>query len=974
VCGVIGLPASASTFKRAFLGGDGQIEIHSDQDGWTPLFRGDAPFTNKVDRVADVKFSLGTSREMTLGGPGSLKLGLSGSVGAMHQIQLIWADAPVEPGLTRGLKPGENDVLVRLLFQGKADASAKGSAPVGPLAATFGVTAGGSMTYELLQLRPAATPARTILGELFGRLRLPQQVTDIDSIPTPGEVIATRFSGYLTLNGQLNYGYSMTGSREIEVGKLNLDLDYALRLAAGLTAAYSLAGEFDIEARAGSSPGFVRFVVHKSRDASFNFAADFGAVAEVHLKGLPNTADEFLIKAFGAHVERGVTLFAKARKYSSVEELEKAAGKLLKGAIHEWSPRLTGKALSNGTLNEYLSKALEVIDEYNNVDQRLIHLYEDFLDKRVGNLTDILDRLAKAGSADELKELAGAEGWDLIKRLAGTQLYDILLDPAAFTAFSGLVRQAKELVASPGRQAIRDLVQSFKGSFPLDSVLKQLNGIKTPQDLANLADEKLQGVAEQLLGKAFEQIRADAGKDLAELRAALEKVDSFKQKYYEKLKDVTRRSFESQLHFAFARASASEELLDVEVDVSTAEGGALAARAAGGDFAELLARFDSKLVRIHKGVFTHSMSTSTHIQVNLFGYGAEGLTQVLQNTEEALEAHDGGLLHIYTTKTQIDERKKHGGELTASTFLIATTATALQPEGSREFLIRTLPKMSAQYELLKEDDKTKPEEMRQILDLATLTGILPNREAFLDELRTEFPSGLGKVSARYVVRYGGDAVAAAFHLDDGPKREALRAVASGAMRTFIGARYIGMRPTDAAATLGFAYLDPRTFDLFRELGSGAAFANSRMTVTLPGWFTKGGPQRVELSAPIKQVLFTLFSIEREFIKRLATLDETIDALRDGLRGVSSDELNRQVRKFIEMSDDLNDFRENAFFAIFDRLAMAGSGGKALRQSALVLEITPAGGQKVTKVLTAAAQRPEIAASDEAGAVRVAAAK
>ena len=73
------------------------------------------------------------------------------------------------------------------------------------------------------------------------------------------------------------------------------------------------------------------------------------------------------------------------------------------------------------------------------------------------------------------------------------------------------------------------------------------------------------------------------------------------------------------------------------------------------------------------------------------------MTRVLQETEDALEAHDGGLLHIYTTRTQIDERHSHGGELTASTFLFATIAKALQPEGSREYLIRTLPKMSVQY-------------------------------------------------------------------------------------------------------------------------------------------------------------------------------------------------------------------------------------------------------------------------------------
>jgi len=69
--------------------------------------------------------------------------------------------------------------------------------------------------------------------------------------------------------------------------------------------------------------------------------------------------------------------------------------------------------------------------------------------------------------------------------------------------------------------------------------------------------------------------------------------------------------------------------------------------------------------------------------------------------------------------------------------------------------------------------------------------------------------------------------------------------------------------------------------------------------------------------------------------------------------VSADELNEQVREFVEMSDDLNEFRENAFFAVFDRLVHEGSGGRAPRSSSLVLEITPPGGKTVTKVLTAA---------------------
>jgi hypothetical protein len=52
-----------------------------------------------------------------------------------------------------------------------------------------------------------------------------------------------------------------------------------------------------------------------------------------------------------------------------------------------------------------------------------------------------------------------------------------------------------------------------------------------------------------------------------------------------------------------------------------------------------------------------------------------------------------------------------------------------------------------------------------------------------------------------------------------------------------------------------------------------------------------------------------------------------------------------------MADKLNQFRENAFFTVFDRLVHEGSGGKVPRNSSLVLEITPQGG-KITKVITA----------------------
>lgn len=164
---MLNLPISASTFKRSFLGGDGTLEISSDQDAWLALVDGNKPFNPKVDSIADVKVSLGTERELGLGRTGSWKIGVAASVEAGHQIQLIWPGSQLAPGISRGVAPGASDLLVRLVLHGKADASVKGSVPVGPLSATFCVAAGGSVGYERLVIYPKTTPAREVLKDLF---------------------------------------------------------------------------------------------------------------------------------------------------------------------------------------------------------------------------------------------------------------------------------------------------------------------------------------------------------------------------------------------------------------------------------------------------------------------------------------------------------------------------------------------------------------------------------------------------------------------------------------------------------------------------------------------------------------------------------------------------------------------------------------------------------------------------------------
>ena len=163
--------------------------------------------------------------------------------------------------------------------------------------------------------------------------------------------------------------------------QLCLALDYALSIKAGVSLGYRLAGDFSLITRQGSEAGWLRLTVHKNRESEFNFAADFGVTGKVDLNGLPDSPDEFLGALLGTDVKTFLGYFSKVEKYSSLDELEKAVGKLAKGFVHDLSQKWINKVLDNSTLKEFLAEAHKVVEAYKNIDQRIIDLYADYLDK-----------------------------------------------------------------------------------------------------------------------------------------------------------------------------------------------------------------------------------------------------------------------------------------------------------------------------------------------------------------------------------------------------------------------------------------------------------------------------------------------------------------------------------------------------------------------------------------------------------------
>jgi hypothetical protein len=966
-------PLNTETFKKSFLSGDGQIELQSDQDMWLTLIATGGKFLPTITRVAGVDFKFANEKNFRFGRDGGMRLSVG--AGAANKIQLIWPGEDDETLNALGLSEflTDENLYARLLFKAKGDLAADAKIPVGTLSATFGVAAGGDVSYERLKVYDAEAAAKEILGDLLAGTRLPQQVDSAAEIPEPGEALITRFEGYLKLKAGMNWGYQMTGSSSIEFNQLKLDLDYALRAMAAVSVGYQLAGDFSVEAHRGAQDGWARFVVRKSRDSQFDFAADFGLDGQVELKGLPQSADEFLIRLIGADARTVLDYFKEAAGYASLDELEKRLTPLVKGFVHEWSLDLIGKALSNDTLQDFLVAARRVVATYNDLDARIVDIYHAYLDK-IPQLRRALGLLAGDSVPTDLAELteandekereAAMDAWDIAQMLWGTSVYPLLLQDKEFREFSKLARKARDFVEDGATEPVRNFLDRLKSATALDPLFKKLGEIETADQLRQIGDERLQELAGRLIGVAFDKIEKSKLNDaVKDLQKSLKKVEDFKKAWYERIKKAVGEKLTFDLHFAYMRASHDRKLIDVELNLNRAEGRELARAAAAGDFSDVLERYNANYARINHVFFTHEIVRSAHLQINVMGWGFDSLKQLTQNVEHAIEPGNGGLLHVYATETSIKQRRVKGSkfkETVESNFLLRAIGETFQPEGdssnavdnkTRQYLIQTLGNLAAQYDLLESDERTSVEELKHYLDLAEFLGLFDkkSREAFVGDLVDQFPGGLGAVKINYIVRYNDTALREALGEVSGDE---LRDLARQTMRKLIGAKYTGMKQTAHLARVGFAYLSPSLHDVFDKEGFTAL---SRFkTVTLPAWFTGRGPIKVGLSSIDIQLLITLCNIEKSYADRLVKLDEVLDLALKEKKPIPLDELKEAAREFVEMADDLDKWRENAFFAIFDKIVEAAlkksPRDKAARESAMVLEITPVGKTRVRKAL------------------------
>ena len=955
-------PISADTFKKSFLEGNGKFEVTSPQNNWDEIVSGDKPFPDNAETIA--KLSLGAGSKFKFGEQTpskGLKLNAEVSAKANSEIRLIRSkNDPLIKSYELGEHFGGDTLYAAVLLGAAAAGKLDGTMPVGPIPVTFGAGAGASFTYERLVPFKKTDSARKILADLFTQSRVPQSVNAPAEVPAAGEVLALRYDGYLDLSAGATWGYSFSGTKSVDVLDFGLALKYSLKLAAGASFKYRLAGSFTSEARRAKNSDWARFVVRKSRESSTEFAADIGLKAEADLEGLPESPDKLLAALLGTNAQAVLDKLALVEENASLKALEKNLGKLVSGFVLKHADKWIEKALDDNTVAEFLRRAHEILDAYQNIDERIIGLYDEFLDGKLPQLGAQLDRIIALPNREALRGVTAGDIWDLIRRLAKDRFNEVLLVDAEFKRLIALVKRAKEFVDGGKDKLdslVRDLIKGAKEEFPLDGLLTKLAEFDTPEKLKALADEKLKGLVTLLIGKAFEELKGsdDFKKAFEKVKAVTEQIANFRKVYSEALKKAVHQSFAANVAVNYKSVRKGDALLDVEIDLSHPEGPALALLASRGNFVGVLDRFQPGLVRINKNKLTENLTRSTEVQVTIWNWKYRHLSEIIQHSEHSVEAAPmGGLLHVYSIDTSAKETTEKQGwdkfkETVKTNFTLSVTGQTFQPQGAPstgpdgEFLIETLSKMAASYDLSFEDERTKPSELSKYLELANYLGLGPSGFVITEDLSAQFPAppGLGKVSVNYAVRYNDAAIRAAFlqfDVTDADQKRRLEEYTRETVRLLISARFTGQR-NNVESLLGFAY-NTANHLVFKNAGARSNFvAEQIVTSPIPPWHPMQGPPRLLTSAQ-KNLLYTYYSQEGRLVEALTKLVRAVGKASRDKVAISASELKNAAREFIGMSDELNKAGgPNTFFAVFDKLVQKAAAPGAERLSTMIIEIT-----------------------------------
>jgi hypothetical protein len=949
------------------LAGNGNLTVHANVGSITQ------PLVPADDDVLSLNFAAAGNTAFSFGAPDNIKLGIQ--AGTKNRLYGLWPKSAAERlqilsdhGLAGFFANHPDQMILVLSLDASASAQASASFSYSALTADMTLDAGGQAGYLYLHPYPANMPSDKLFADFLGSLRLPAALSD--AIPL-GEVIAFDYNGYLKLGASLSVGYQLKGAPNFSLGQLQLSEHYQFSVAGSLGLNAQIAGEFAVEARAAvdehglEKPQWVRVIIRKKRSSAFQIAADAGITASSDLQGLPDSADEFLGALLGVRVKNWLNMIQRIRDLSDFNALKAELDDLGKQFIETW----IGKAfdeLSQTEFADLLTRVQKVVDSYENLENSAITLFDRYFDK-LDFLTAQLNKLVALTSWDNLRGQVDGDLWQVVQQLTdGDPLGWILgqiekrdqdgnLTPVpSLVELQSRVQQTLDLMQNKAHDEIRKVIGIAKANFPLDGLVQQVAKFDSIRSLQNVADQKAVAFFERLLGMTIDQIqKSKAGALISQLHKTLGKIKEFEDGVYAKFKDAVHQSFTLNLHAEYNRASATDALVDVEINVTTALGKSLLQAAGRGDLQQVLSSYRPDVVRLNQGNLTHGVTKSSSLSVNIFGWHDGwhymGLDKVITETDQQIVTGSNGGLNVYTTleldKQRVRQLQDQKTMANLVVRFIGETHGALQPDRkNQQFLIDAITGGSVTYSLSFSDTKTPRKSLEYFLSFADSFGLVA-QGASLDKLLPLLPrpnpekDDFGPMEVNYEVRY----------TDLGLRRlmsaPLVEANVRRNLRTIVLASYLR---DPGLTSLGWCYWTQGVYDLWKK---GQAVFTNRISpvafspIAASPFAQFPAPSGANLQPEQLHVLSTLFFIEDNLVAGLTSLDSMIHTTH-----ISPSEFERNLGKLGSAFEEMDDFDQavNGLFCFFDQMVRAQTPAAEARLSSLTIK-SKVGNQDVSKV-------------------------
>lgn len=965
------------------LGGNGEIAVN------TADLNLRKPLDEDTAAVFKVGFQAGGADKLQFGLDDTIKLGLSVTASASLTPVFASSSGPAAKlldkyGVGGFFKSAAAEGKMILAFEagGSADASASTTFPFSSLKANVQIDAGANGGYSYLRAMDRALPIERLLPEYFKTMRLPEQPGPAKQrAPEPGEAIALRYGGYLRLAAEVSAGHRIAGTKAVSLGSMALSEKYDLSIVGRIGLSAGVAGNFSILVTGDDSlPGWARVQVRRHRAKDLKIAADVNVAFKNQLDNLPSTADEFLGAALGVNAKSFLNVFQRARELSDFEEFKQSIDGLAQRFIGEFTGRAFDRLGSVPEFKKFLGGVNEVVTSYEQLGDRAVTLFDRYADQ-LPELLSFLERIQDLEDAtrDTFRRELNPQLWNMLSQLTDGDPLGFLLKQVSVRGvkidslkeLKGRAELVQKLIKDPAHAEIRRLVTLAKQSFGLDRMFAELARIDTPDELAAVANEKVGQFVSRLVGRSLDS-SANVKQAFQEVRAVLDKIDSFKNKLFDTFKQAANSSYKLALHAEYSRASENDALVDVLINLEHERGTALLAQAGRGDFEEIVTNPDTDLVRLREGVFTHRTRRQSAFNVSIVGwhlnYRYEGFDRVITQTEQRLIPSDQGITVLSTAELQVERKRKRQDEEMHVNFLLrALGESAKVLKASRDstaFLIETLSSLTARYELAFTDEDTTAAELQDYLAFAEELG-LHRQGATPAALEQVLPRaanrGFGRVEASYEVRFGAKAVETLLSVTQVSKKAEL--AIRTAMRRMVLSNYL---KNDTLHDVAFAYASPAVFDVFDKEGFAKFIGGSSQRV-FPVSLGEGGvaaPREVALDTAERQVLTTLYNIENSMVRAI----EDLYKLLGSGKALNPREFEKKLGSFgdalknfdrFDQASNRNNVGASTIFAMFDMLVRLASSGDPANISVLRLK-SEVNGREVEKLFMS----DEAAARDE----------